>query len=86
MGRDGQYKGILSEGPEFETVYSFGSQCGVANLDAVIAADRLADELGLDSISAGVAVGFAMELYERGILSKKDTEGVDLNSAPTKGM
>ncbi|MCK4784024.1 MAG: aldehyde ferredoxin oxidoreductase, partial [Desulfobacteraceae bacterium] len=63
LARTGVYAGILSEGPEFETMYSFGGQTGVENIDSIIAADRLADELGLDTISAGVTIGFAMELF-----------------------
>jgi aldehyde:ferredoxin oxidoreductase len=78
LAQKGSYAGILTEGPEFETMYSFGGQTGVDNVDAIIAADRLADELGLDSISAGVAIGFAMELFEKGILSEKDTGGLSL--------
>jgi len=78
LGQKGPYAGILTEGPEFETMYSFGGQTGVDNVDAIIAADRLADELGLDSISAGVAIGFAMELFEKGILSTEDTGGLSL--------
>jgi aldehyde:ferredoxin oxidoreductase len=74
----GPYAGYLSEGPEFETTYSLGSTCGVDYLPAVIAADRLCDEYGIDTISAGVAIGWAMELYEKGILTKKDTDGIDL--------
>ena len=49
------------------------------NIDAIIAADRLSDELGLDTISAGVTVAFAMELYDKGILSDTDTGGLNLN-------
>jgi aldehyde:ferredoxin oxidoreductase len=75
---DGPYAGYLSEGPEFETTYSLGSTVGVDYLPAVIAADRLCDEYGIDTISAGVAIGWAMELYEKGILTKKDTYGIDL--------
>ncbi|HSW38421.1 MAG TPA: aldehyde ferredoxin oxidoreductase family protein [Acidobacteriota bacterium] len=78
MAKAGPYRGVLSEGPDFETIYSFGTNNGIGNLDTVIAADRLADELGLDSISAGVTIGFAMELFESGILSPKDTDGIDL--------
>jgi aldehyde:ferredoxin oxidoreductase len=74
----GPYAGYLSEGPEFETTYSLGSEVGVDYLPAVIAADRLCDEYGIDTISAGVAIGWAMELYEKGILTKKDTDGIDL--------
>ena len=75
MAREGRYAGIISEGPEFETLYSLGGNTGVDNLDAVIAGDRLCDELGLDTISAGITIGFAMELYEKGILSDEDTAG-----------
>jgi len=74
----GPYAGYLSEGPEFETTYSLGSTVGVDYLPAVIAGDRLCDEYGIDTISAGVAIGWAMELYEKGILTKKDTDGLDL--------
>jgi aldehyde:ferredoxin oxidoreductase len=74
----GPYAGYLSEGPEFETTYSLGSTVGVDYLPAVIAADRLCDEYGIDTISAGVAIGWAMELYEKGIITKKDTDGLEL--------
>ncbi|MBN1693725.1 MAG: aldehyde ferredoxin oxidoreductase family protein [Dehalococcoidales bacterium] len=78
MVKNGPYAGYLSEGPEFETTYSLGSTVGVDYLPAVIAADRLCDEYGIDTISAGVSIGWAMELYEKGILTKKDTGGLDL--------
>lgn len=74
----GPYAGYLSEGPEFETTYSLGSAVGVDYLPAVIAGDRLCDEYGIDTISAGVSIAWAMELYEKGILTKKDTDGLDL--------
>jgi len=86
LARSGPYAGILTEGPEFETVYSFGSGTGVANLDAVIAADRLSDELGLDTMSAGVTIAFAMELFERGILTLRETGGLDLKFGNDQAM
>ena len=76
--KDGPYAGYLSEGPEFETTYSLGSTAGVGYLPAIIAADRICDEYGIDTMSAGVTIGFAMELYERGILTEKDTDGLKL--------
>lgn len=79
LAKEKPYAGILTEGPEFETMYSFGGVTGVENIDAIIAADRLADELGFDTISSGVTVAFAMELYEKGILTKADTGGLELN-------
>ncbi len=78
VARTGPYAGILSEGPDFETVYAFGSNVGIEEVDPIIAADRLADELGLDTISSGATIAFAMELFERGILTLKETEGIEL--------
>jgi aldehyde:ferredoxin oxidoreductase len=86
LARTGPYAGTLSEGPEFETLYSFGGQTGVDNLDSIIAADRLCDELGLDTISAGVTIGFAMELFEKGILTLADTGGLELNFGNHQAM
>lgn len=86
LARTGPYSGILAEGPEFETMYSFGGQTGVDDMDAIIAADRLADELGLDTISAGVVIGFAMELFEKGILEAADTGGMELKFGNHQAM
>jgi aldehyde:ferredoxin oxidoreductase len=86
LAKTGPYAGTLAEGPEYETFFSFGGETGVDNIDAIIAADRLSDELGLDTISAGVAIGFAMELYEKGIISKKDTGGLELNFGNHEAM
>jgi len=76
MAKKGRYAGVSTEGPEYETIYSLGSVVGIKDPAFIIAADRLCDELGLDSISAGVTVAMAMELYERGIFTA--TEGLDL--------
>ncbi len=74
----GPYAGYTSEGPEFESLYSLGSDMGIADIGAVIAMDRLCDELGLDTVSFGATVAMAMELYERGILRPADVDGLDL--------
>ncbi len=60
------------EGPEYETVYALGSNCGVDNLAAVTKANYLCNELGMDTISMGSAIACAMEMAERGILSEKE--------------
>jgi len=86
LAQTGPYAGILTEGPEFETLYSLGGETGVDNMDSIIAADRLCDELGFDTISAGVAVGFAMELFEKGILTTADTGGLELNFGNHQAM
>jgi len=83
---DGDYAGSWTEGPEYETIWGFSGSIYSADPGLIIAADRLCDDLGLDTISAGVAIGFAYELYERGIISSRDTDGVELiygNGKPT---
>jgi aldehyde:ferredoxin oxidoreductase len=59
------------EGPEYETIYAMGSNCMVDNLAAVIKANYLCNELGLDTITMGATVACAMELVDRGYLSDK---------------
>lgn len=66
------------EGPEYETTAFLGSGCGIGEPEQVAYANYLCDDLGLDTISAGVVTSFAMEAYEKGILSKKDTGGIHL--------
>jgi aldehyde:ferredoxin oxidoreductase len=82
----GPYAGFVTEGPELETTYSLGSQLGIDYLPAVIAGDRLCDEYGIDTISAGVVIGMAMELYEKGIITIKDTGGLELKFGNHKAM
>lgn len=60
------------EGPEYETIYALGSDCGVSNLAAVTKANYLCNELGLDTISMGSTIACAMELMERGYLTEAD--------------
>jgi aldehyde:ferredoxin oxidoreductase len=86
LAKTGPYAGILTEGPEFETMYAYGGVTGVENIDAIIAADRMADELGFDTLSSGVTIAFAMELFEKGILTKEDTGGLDLNFGNHEAM
>jgi aldehyde:ferredoxin oxidoreductase len=69
---EGPYKGE-GEGPEYETVYSLGSDCGVGDLAALTKANYICNELGMDTISMGATVASAMEMYEKGILSEKET-------------
>ena len=74
---EGQYKGATAR-VEFECLWALGPNCGVDRLDAIIEAIYQCDYYGMDGISAGVIVGFAMDCYENGILTKKDTDGLDL--------
>ena len=86
LAQTAPYTGIMTEGPEYETLYSFGGVTGVDNPDAIIAADRMSDEFGLDTMSAGVTIAFAMELFERGILTLDDTGGMDLSFGNHEAM
>ncbi|MDO9535830.1 MAG: aldehyde ferredoxin oxidoreductase family protein [Bacillota bacterium] len=74
----GKFQGYESEGPEYETIWAFGGQVGNTDPAAIIAFDHLCDELGLDTISAGNVIGFACELLQRGILSREQLGGIDL--------
>lgn len=74
----GPYAGTISEGPEYESIWAFGSQVGNTDAAATVQADRLCDLLGLDTISTGNTIGFAMELFQRGIITPSDTDGLEL--------
>ncbi len=75
---EGPFAGTWCDGPEFETMVSLGPLCGVDYAPAIIAAQRLCDDYGMDAISAGNVVAFAMKLYEEGILTKEDVGGLEL--------
>jgi aldehyde:ferredoxin oxidoreductase len=68
--RTGKWAGMEGGGPEYETVAAFGSKCEVMDLNAVAAANHLANDLGLDVISTGQVIATAMEWAEKGILGK----------------
>lgn len=66
------------EGPEYETVASFGPNCGISEPEVIAKANNLCNEYGLDTISAGGVIAFAMECFEKGILTEEDTRGIKL--------
>jgi aldehyde:ferredoxin oxidoreductase len=74
------------EGPEYETAWAFGPDCAVDNLDAVTKASYLCNEMGLDTISMGGTVACAMELFQRGIITLEDTEGLHLEFGNAEAM
>ena len=76
--KTGKWAGKEGEGPEYESVVLLGSACDVDDLNAITMANFLCNEYGIDTISAGSIVAFAMECYEKGILTKKDTEGLEI--------
>ena len=79
------YQGA-GEGPEYETAWSFGPDCGIDDLDAVTKANFLCNEYGIDTISLGSTIACAMELFERGVITAKDTDGVQLTFGNTAAM
>ena len=74
----GKYKVDELAGPEYESIALLGSDCGVGSIEAVAHASMLCDDLGLDTISTGNSIAFAMECYERGLLTADDTDGLEL--------
>lgn len=84
--RNGKYKGAGGEGPEYETIVCIGTKCGIGDLGAIILGNELCNRYGLDTISAGDTIAFAMELYERGIITKNDTNGIELKFGNADAM
>ncbi len=76
--KNGKYAGTVVEGPEYESCAMLGPNVGIDNFAAVLAANRLCDELGLDTISAGNLIGAVIEGYEKGIISLADLDGRDI--------
>lgn len=64
--------------PEYETLASLGAMCLNSDAESIIKANDICDRYGLDTISAGSVIAFAMECFEKGIISKKDTNGIEL--------
>jgi len=83
--KEGPYKGAHSD-VEWEAVYAFGSECGVDKMEAVLAASQLCDEFGIDNMTAGITIGFAMECFEKGLIGLKDTDGIDLRFGNDQAM
>ncbi|MCJ7721383.1 aldehyde ferredoxin oxidoreductase family protein [Candidatus Bathyarchaeota archaeon] len=73
-------------GPEYETLASLGSNCGVSDLKAVCKANELCQRYSIDTISTGVTISFAMECFEHGLLTKADTGGLDLSFGNAESM
>ncbi len=74
--RFGPFEGAWSEGPEYESAWALGPELGHVDPAAIIAADHLCDRLGIDTISAGVSIGFLFELAQRGLVGAAETGGL----------
>lgn len=82
----GDYQGVIADGSEYETLYAFGSNCGIDRLDAILAAQQICDQAGLDTISAGLSIAFAIECFQKGLINKKQTDGLDLSFGDHKAV
>jgi aldehyde:ferredoxin oxidoreductase len=77
--KEGPFATPEGPGPEYETIAAFGSLLNSADLAATVKVNRLCNDLGLDTISCGVTIAWAMEAFEKGHLTKDDTDGVELH-------
>lgn len=72
-----QNKDITVDGPDFETIFALGSNCGVSDKEAILYANYLCDLHGIDTISTGNIIGFVMELYEKKYVTATDLDGIE---------
>jgi len=73
-------------GPQYETLAAMGSYCGVSNLAAICRANQLCNMYGIDTISCGATIAWAMDCYERGLLTQDDTDGLELRFGNTEAL
>ena len=85
-GRRCRVDGVEGEGPEYETLWAYSADCGVYDLEAVIKANNLCNEYGLDTISAGATIACAMELYEKGLIKDEDLDGAGLKFGSSEAI
>lgn len=83
---DGEYKGETGGGPEYETLGAFGSKCFVSDLNSIVKAGYICNRMGLDTISTGQTIASAMEWFEKGLIDKETTGGIDLSFGNAESM
>jgi aldehyde:ferredoxin oxidoreductase len=83
--KNAKYAGY-GEGPEYETAWAFGPDCGIDDLDAVTKANYICNEYGMDTISLGSSIACAIDLFTDGIITAKDTDGIALNFGNAEAM
>ena len=85
--KDGGYKADPKYGgPEYETLGTFGSYCDIADLAAIAKANQLCNEYGVDTIAAGATIAFAMECFEKGVITLEQTNGLELKFGDPDAM
>ncbi len=73
-------------GPEYETIATFGSYCGVDDLHAITYANQLCNQYGVDTISCGATLSWAMDCFEKGLISPEECDGIELKFGDAKAM
>jgi len=76
----------LYGGPEYETLATFGSYCGINDLAAISKANEICNKFGVDTISCGATIAFAMECFEKGIIGPQETGGIELRFGNAPAM
>lgn len=76
--KEGPYAGTYDEGPEYTSQGAFGGEVGCTSKNTVLVGNHLVDAYGMDNLETGSMIAWAMELFEKGILTEKDTDGIDL--------
>ena len=71
-------------GPEYESVAALGAYCGITDMEDIARANQLCNMYGMDTISCGATIAFAMECYENGIIGREDTGGLELEFGDSK--
>ena len=85
--QDGAYRADPRYGgPEYETIATFGSYCGIQDLAAIAHANQICNEYAVDTIACGATIAFAMECFEKGIITKEQTEGLELRFGDPDAM
>ena len=73
-------------GPEYETISTLGSYCGVSDLSAIALGNQICNQYGIDTIGCGATIAFAMECFENGLITTRDTDGVELRFGNAAAM
>lgn len=76
--RSGPYIGTTLQGPQYESIGLLGTNCGISSIEVVAKANYLCNEYGLDTISTGNTIAYAIEAYQKGFLTKSDADGFEM--------
>jgi aldehyde:ferredoxin oxidoreductase len=79
-------KEVESEGPEFETLCSYSSRLGIDSLEFTLRTNAFLNRMGMDSVSSGEAIGWAIECLEKGLLNREDFDGLELRWGNTEAI